>query len=171
MFREIRRIRSSTPEPTQPDQEGLDFSGGAGEGATRDIESAVESGDTEPTPTERERDSLNPEYVESGVESDLIADGIEEDLARSIASWVSTQNVDYVINPGRVSGSSLFDVRNDHGTIRIVLNQEHRLYRLLRVLSDSHEIEDDLEDELEETDTPRRHDGFVSAVLRLGQDV
>ena len=64
------------------------------------------------------------------MEEDLISDGLESDLARAIASWAASRNVGYVINPGRVSGSALFDVRNDHATIRIVLNQEHRFVRI-----------------------------------------
>ncbi len=143
MFREIRRIRSKPPTPGPEDDEGPDFSGGAGEDATRDIEEAIREGATEPTTIEEERGQLSDELVESGLEEDLISDGIESDLAKSIAAWAASRKVGYVINPGRVSGSALFDVRNDHGTIRIVLNQEHRLYQLLRVLSDRYDQEED----------------------------
>ena len=143
MFREIRRIRSKPPTPGPEDDEGADFSGGAGEDATRDIEEAIREGATEPTTIEEERGQLSDELVESGLEEDLISDGIESDLAKSIAAWAASRKVGYVINPGRVSGSALFDVRNDHGTIRIVLNQEHRLYQLLRVLSDRYDQEED----------------------------
>ena len=142
MFREIRRIRSSPPPPV-PDDSIRDFSGGAGEDATRNIEEAIQSGATEPTPAEKEREKLDPERVAPELEKDLLSDGLEPDLAKSIASWAANRNVGFVINPGRVSGSALFDVRNDHGTIRIVLNQEHRLYRLLRVLSDRHDQDED----------------------------
>ena len=146
MFLEIRNIRSSPPPPA-PDDSGLDFSAGAGEDATRDIENAITSGFTEPTATEDERGRLTPDLVEAALEEDLISDGLESDLARAIASWAASRNVGYVINPGRVSGSALFDVRNDHATIRIVLNQEHRLYRLLRVLSDRYEQDEDTSEE------------------------
>ena len=146
MFREIRRIRSNPPPPV-PSDLGSDFSGGAGEGATRDIETAIDVGATEATPTEEERGRLAPDQVEAGLEEDLVSDGLEPDLAKSIASWAASRNVGYVINPGRVSGSALFDVRNDHGTIRIVLNQEHRLYRLLRVLSDRYDEDEEAGEE------------------------
>ena len=142
MFREIRRIRSNPPPPV-PDDFAPDFSGGAGEDATRDIETAILDGATEPTLTEEERARLTDDIVEAGLEDDLISDGLEPDLAKLIASWAASRKVGYVINPGRVSGSALFDVRNDHGTIRIVLNQEHRLYRLLRVLSDRYDQDED----------------------------
>ena len=146
MFLEIRRIRSNPPPPVPVDQDS-DFSGGAGEGATRDIETAIHDGATEATSTEEERGRLDPDQVEAGLEEDLVADGLEPDLAKSIASWAASRNVGYVINPGRVSGSALFDVRNDHGTIRIVLNQEHRLYRLLRVLSDRYDQDEEVGEE------------------------
>ena len=147
MFREIRRIRSRPPTPGPNEEEGLDFSGGAGEDATRDIEDAIREGDTEPTESEIEREKLSEDQIESELEEDLVSDGIEADLAKSIAAWAASRKVGYVINPGRVSGSALFDVRNDHGTIRIVLNQEHRLYQLLRVLSDRYDQDDDIEGE------------------------
>lgn len=146
MFREVRRMRSS-PQSAGNGQPAPDFSRGAGEDATQGIQTAILSGDTEPTPTEEQRESLTPDRVASGVEGDLVSDGLEPDLAKAIASWVASRNVGYVINPGRVSGSSLFDVRNDHGTIRIVLNQEHRLYRLLRVLSDRDDQDEDAGEE------------------------
>ena len=142
MFNQIKGIRSK-PLPTGPDDPGADFSGGAGEDATRDVEDAIREGSTEPTPTEEEREKLSDDLIEAGLEEDLIADGLEADLAKSIAAWAASRKVGYVINPGRVSGSALFDVRNDHGTIRIVLNQEHRLYQLLRVLSDRYDQEED----------------------------
>lgn len=142
MFLQIRDIRSNPPTPG-PNQDGLDFSGGAGEDATRDIEDAIREGDTEATESEIERGKLSDDQIESGLEEDLVSDGLEPDLAKSIAAWAASRKVGYVINPGRVSGSALFDVRNDHGTIRIVLNQEHRLYQLLRVLSDRYDIEED----------------------------
>ena len=143
MFREIRRIRSKPPTPGPDPDDGPDFSGGAGEDATRDIEEAIREGATEPTTTEEQRGQLSDNQIEAGLEEDLISDGLEPDLAKSIAAWAASRKVGYVINPGRVSGSALFDVRNDHGTIRIVLNQEHRLYQLLRVLSDRYDQEED----------------------------
>ena len=149
MFQEIRRIRSNPPPPI-PEETGPDFSKGAGEEATRDIEVAIEEGVTEPTTTEEERRRLTPETIEADLQNDLISDGLEPDLAESIATWAASHNVGYVINPGRVSGSALFDVRNDHSTIRIVLNQEHRLFQLLRVLTDREEQEEQVDEDAAE---------------------
>ena len=146
MFNEIRRIRSNS-QAQKSGESGPDFSGGAGEQATRDIVTAISRGQTEATATEKERNSLTDEFVRDEVEKDLISDGLEPGMAKSIASWAASNKVDYVINPGRVSGSSLFDIRNDHGVIRIILNQEHRLYPLLDVLSDHNVQEDDFADE------------------------
>ena len=143
MFREIKQIRSRPP-PGQGDDEGEeDPSRRAGEDATRDVDVAIEEGDTEPTDTEIQRGKLDEGEVKSGLVGALISDGVEPDLAKSIAAWAVSRNVGYVINPGLVSGFGLFDVRNDHGTVRIVLNQEHRLYQLLRVLSDRYGEEED----------------------------
>ena len=144
MFREISNLRKNSPPATS--DSGPDFSGGAGEDATRDIETAIHNGAAELTATEEERTRLTADRVEAGLGEDLISDGLESDLAKSIASWAASRNVGYVINPGRVSGSALFDVRNDHGTIRIVLNQEHRLYQLLRALSDRDDRDEDVGD-------------------------
>ena len=76
---------------------------------------------------------------------DLTQDGLESTLASEIARWAGNNGVGVVIVPGRVSGTALFDVRNEHGTVRVVLNQEHRLFRVLNVLSDPIEREN-LED-------------------------
>ncbi len=145
MFREIRNIRSN-PQKQSSNDSGSDFSGGAGKEATRDIQAAINKGQTKATATEEERGSLDPDLVKSEVEKDLVSDGLERELAKSIASWVASNKVGYVINPGRVSGFSLFDVRNDHGTVRIVLNQEHRLYPLLNILSDHDDRNKDTEE-------------------------
>ena len=149
MFREIRKIRSRPRKHGSNKDEGPDFSGGAGEDATRDIEDAIREGETEPTEIEKERDKLSDDQKKSRLEEDLVSDGLEPDLAKSIANWATSRKVGYVINPGRVSGSALFDVRNDHGTIRIVLNQEHRLYQLLRFLADRYD--DDEGNDVEES--------------------
>ncbi len=146
MFLEIRKIRSNPPD-SDTDDSGPDFSGGAGDNATRDVEDAISTGDTDPTVREEERGRQPLEQVAAELEDDLISDEIEPNLAKSIAAWAASRNVGYVINPGRVSGSSLFDIRNDHATIRIVLNQEHRLYQLLRVLSDRHEQDEEASDD------------------------
>ena len=156
MFLEIRKLRSGPPTPG-PDEPSPDFSKGAGEAATREIELAVQEGNTDPTDTEKERANLSLEEVEAGLEGDLTDDGLSPLDAKAVAKWAASHDVGFVINPGRVSGSALFDVRNDHGTIRIILNQEHHLYQLLRVLSDRDEIQaDDID-----------HDGEATLALYL----
>lgn len=141
MFQEIRRIRSKPPGP-DTETAGPDFSGGAGAIATEDVDTAVEGGQLEPTSSDVARSQLTLEERREGVEHDLIEDEIEPNLASSIAEWVASRKVGFVINPGRVSGSAIFDVRNDHGTIRVVLNQEHRLFGLLRHLTENEQEED-----------------------------
>ena len=122
-----------------------DISGGASEAATKDIAAAVEEGLTDRTATEEERRELTAADVATALAVDLAQDGLEESLASEIARWAGNNGVGFVIVPGRVSGTALFDVRNDHGTVRVVLNQEHRLFRVLNVLSDPDEQEN-LED-------------------------
>lgn len=146
MFRRIRRMRASDPTEDTSGGSGGDFSGGAGAEATEGVKDAIQEGNTSPTQTEEEREGLDPSVVESHLEEQLILDGTEPALAKGIAAWAASNDVGYVIVPGRVSGSSLFDVRNDHGTIRIILNQEHRLYRLLEVLTDREETDVDYEE-------------------------
>ena len=142
MFLEIRRLRSK-PASSDPTEQGPDFSGGAGAIATNDVNVAVQQGDLEPSSSDVARDQLSTEERRMGVELDLLDDDLEPDLAAMIATWVASRKVGFVINPGRVSGSAIFDVRNDHGTIRVVLNQEHRLFGLLRHLTDSEALDDD----------------------------
>ena len=98
-----------------------------------------------PRATEQERRDLTAADVANALAVDLAQDGLEESLASEIARWAGNNGVGFVIVPGRVSGTALFDVRNDHGTVRVVLNQEHRLFRVLNVLSDPDEQEN-LED-------------------------
>ena len=149
MFTEIRNMRR--PPPATPKTvpgsgvERPDISGGATEAATKDIAHAVEQGLIDPTATEQERGDLTAADVASALAVDLAQDGLEETLASEIARWAGNNGVGFVIVPGRVSGTALFDVRNDHGTVRVVLNQEHRLFRVLNVLSDPDEQEN-LED-------------------------
>ncbi len=145
MFRIIRGMRSRKLQE-DTNEETRDFSSGASVEATESIKDAIQKGNTSPTQTEEEREKLDPSVVESHLEKQLIHDGTESGLAKDIAAWVASNDVGYVIVPGRVSGSALFDVHNDHGTTRIILNQEHRLYRLLEVLTDREEIDVDYEE-------------------------
>ena len=149
MFTDIRNMRRSPPvtpiDVTGSPVERPDISGGATEAATKDIADAVEQGLIDPTATEQERRDLTAADVANALAVDLAQDGLEESLASEIARWAGNNGVGFVIVPGRVSGTALFDVRNDHGTVRVVLNQEHRLFRVLNVLSDPDEQEN-LED-------------------------
>ena len=149
IMKKIIAMRKPTP-PVVPDVPGSpverpDISSGATVMATRDIAEAVDEGLTDPTDTEQERRDLTAEDVAKALAVDLAQDGLEESLASEIARWAGNNGVGFVIVPGRVSGTALFDVRNDHGTVRVVLNQEHRLFRVLNVLSDPDEQEN-LED-------------------------
>ena len=149
MFRMIRAMRRPPP-PVPIDVPGSpverpDMSGGATEVATKDIADAVEKGLIDPTTTEQERRELTADDVAKALAVDLAQDGLEATLASEIARWAGNNGVGFVIVPGRVSGTALFDVRNEHGTVRVVLNQEHRLFRVLNVLSDPDEREN-LED-------------------------
>ena len=145
MFRRIRAMR----KPIQPDLvsppgspvETPDISGGATVAATQNIAEAVEKGLIDPTDTEKERRDLTAADVAAALAVDLANDGLEESMASAIARWAGNNGVGFVIVPGRVSGTALFDVHNDHGTVRVVLNQEHRLFRVLNVLSDPDERE------------------------------
>ena len=151
MFRMIRAMRRPPPPvPVPTDVPGSpverpDMSGGATEAATKDIADAVEKGLIDPTTTEQERRDLTADDVAKALAVDLTQDGLESTLASEIARWAGNNGVGFVIVPGRVSGTALFDVRNEHGTVRVVLNQEHRLFRVLNVLSDPDEREN-LED-------------------------
>ena len=149
MFTEIRNMRRPPPAPpvNVPGSavERPDISSGATEAATKDIADAVEQGLIDPTATEQERRDLTAADVASALAVDLAQDGLEGTLASEIARWAGNNGVGFVIVPGRVSGTALFDVRNDNGTVRVVLNQEHRLFRVLNVLSDPDEQEN-LED-------------------------
>ena len=149
MFTDIRNMRRSPPvtpiDVTGSPVERPDISGGATEAATKDIADAVEQGLIDPTATEQERRDLTAADVANALAVDLAQDGLEESLASEIARWAGNNSVGFVIVPGRVSGTALFDVHNDHGTVRVVLNQEHRLFRVLNVLSDPDEQEN-LED-------------------------
>ena len=149
MFRAIRAMRKPPPPvpPDVPDSpvERPDISGGATEAATKDIADAVEQGLIDPTTTEQERRKLTADDIARALTVDLAQDGLEATLAAEIARWAGNNGVGFVIVPGRVSGTALFDVRNEHGTVRVVLNQEHRLFHVLNVLSDSDEREN-LED-------------------------
>ena len=129
-----------TPCPGSP-VERPDISAGATVAATKDIADAVSKGLIDPTDTEKERRELTAADVAAALAVDLAQDGLEENLASEIARWAGNNGVGFVIVPGRVSGSALFDVHNDHGTVRVVLNQEHRLFRVLNVLSDPDERE------------------------------
>lgn len=149
MFREIRAMRRPPP-PTPIDVPGSDIerpdmSGGATQAATKDIAEAVEQGLIDPTATEEERRELTADDVAAALAVDLAQDGLEPTLASEIARWAGNNGVGFVIVPGKVFGSALFEVRNDHGTVRVVLNQEHRLFRVLNVLSDPDE-QQNLED-------------------------
>ena len=149
MMKKIIQRRKPKP-PVTPDVPDLcverpDFSGGATVMATIDIAAAVDEGLIDPTDTEQERRDLTPDDVAKALGADLSEDGLEQPLASEIARWAGNNGVGFVIVPGRVSGTALFDVRNDHGTVRVVLNQEHRLFRVLNVLSDPDEQEN-LED-------------------------
>ena len=145
IMKKIIAMRKPTP-PVAPDVPGSpverqDISGGATVAATKDIAAAVEEGLTDRTPTEEERRELTAADVATALAVDLAQDGLEQSLASEIARWAGNNGVGFVIVPGRVSGTALFDVRNDHGTVRVVLNQEHRLFRVLNVLSDPDEQE------------------------------
>ena len=145
MYGEICRIRRPPKPgpivcPVSP-VETPDISDGASEAATKDIAAAVEEGLTDRTATEEERRELTAADVATALAVDLAQDGLEESLASEIARWAGNNGVGFVIVPGRVSGTALFDVRNDHGTVRVVLNQEHRLFRVLNLLSDPDEQE------------------------------
>ena len=96
----------------------------------KDIAEAVEKGLIDPTDTEKERRDLTAADVAAALAVDLANDGLEESMASAIARWAGNNGVGFVIVPGRVSGTALFDVHNDHGTVRVVLNQEHRLFRV-----------------------------------------
>ena len=151
MFREIRAMRRPPP-PTPIDVPGSDIerpdmSGGATQAATKDIAEAVEQGLIDPTATEEERRELTADDVAAALAVDLAQDGLEPTLASEIARWAGNNGVGFVIVPGKVFGSALFEVHNDHGTVRVVLNQEHRLFRVLNVLSDPDEQQnlDDVE--------------------------
>ena len=146
MLRAIRgmRKRDEAVAPPVPGSavETPDISGGATEAATKDIADAIEQGLIDPTATEQERRELTADDVANALAAGLVQDGLEATLASEIARWAGNNGVGFVIVPGRVSGPALFDVHNDHGTVRVVLNQEHRLFRVLNVLSHPDERED-----------------------------
>ena len=164
MFQEIKAMRRPPmPDPfSGPDLpvERPDISDGATGIATKDIADAVEQGLIDPTTTERERRELTSDEVATALAVRLEEDGLEATQAAEIARWAGNNGVGFVIVAGRVSGTALFDVRNDHGTVRVVLNQEHRLFRLLHVLSDP----DDREN-LEDVETLNRQVARVFYLL------
>ena len=143
MFRQIRGMRATPPKtpPVGPDDviPMPDITGGLGKAITENVDDAIARGDSDPTDTDVNRETLSEDEVLRGVASVLESDGMEPGASRRIAAWVAAEGIRYTINPGLVPGSSLFYVRNDHGTLRIVLNQEHRLCRLLRELMEADE--------------------------------
>ena len=57
---------------------------------------------------------------------------MDPDEARRLAAWAISKGVKFTVRHGAINGSSLFDVRNDHSVVRIVLNQAHPLWQILR---------------------------------------
>ena len=142
MMREIRAIRASDPDPhpdPDPDPDGPGHVPGvedeAGAEATLNVEEAIEGDATQPTQSEQEYQIHSKDDLRTWLSGDLIDDGMDTEEARRLAAWAISKGVKFTVRHGAINGSSLFDVRNDHSVVRIVLNQEHPLWQIFRKAS------------------------------------
>ena len=75
-----------------------------------------------------------------GLERVLENEGVEPVQASIVAKWLVRNDIGFFFHPAPLQGFSLFDVRNDHGTVRILLNQDHRLYQLMVALQQGEDM-------------------------------
>lgn len=140
MMREIRRMRVSDPGPVpDPDPEDSvydpEVEDEAGAEATQSVEGAIEDGSTQANRSEQDYQIHSKEDLRTWLSGDLADDGMDPEEARRLAAWAISKGVKFTVRHGAINGSSLFDVRNDHSVVRIVLNQAHPLWQILRKAS------------------------------------
>ena len=140
MMREIRTMRvpdvdlGPDPGPDEPAYvPGVEDE--AGVEATRNVEEAIEGGSTQRYRSEQDYQIQSKEDMRAWLAGDLADDGMDADEAKRLAAWAISRGVKFTVRHGAINGSSLFDVRNDHSVVRIVLNQEHPLWQVLRKAS------------------------------------
>ena len=142
MMREIARMRAPDPGPGPgpgPGPCGPEHvpvvEDEAGDEATRNVEGAIEEGSTQPNRAEQEYQIHSSEEMRTWLAGDLTDDGMDPEEAKRLAAWAISKGVKFTVRHGAINGSALFDVRNDHSVVRIVLNQEHPLWQILRKAS------------------------------------
>ena len=140
MMREIRGMRAPDPDPDpDPGPDGPEHVPGvedeAGVEATLSVEEAIEGGETQPNQSEQDYQIYSKDDLRTWLSGDLADDGMDAEEAKRLAAWAISKGVKFTVRLGAINGSSLFDVRNDHSVVRIVLNQEHPLWQILRKAS------------------------------------
>lgn len=140
MMRQIRAMRAAPPDlgsdpgPCGPEHVP-DVEDEAGDEATRNVEGAIEEGSTQPNRAEQEYQVHSSDEMRTWLAGDLTDDGMDPEEAQRLAAWAISKGVKFTVRHGAINGSALFDVRNDHSVVRIVLNQEHPLWQILRKAS------------------------------------
>ena len=138
MMTQIRAMRATTPDPgpgpCAPEHvPGIEDE--AGDEATRNVEGAIEDGATQLNQSEQAYQIHSSDEMSAWLAGDLTDDGMDPEEAKRLAAWAISKGVKFTIRHGAINGSALFDVRNDHSVVRIVLNQEHPLWQVLRKAS------------------------------------
>ena len=140
MMTEIRAMRARSEDPVPgpgPDDPPYvpEVEDVAGDEATRNVESAIEGGSTQQNQSEQDYQIHPQENMKAWLAGDLAEDGMDPEEAMRFAAWAIAKGVKFTVRHGAINGSSLFDVRNDHSVVRIVLNQAHPFWQVLRKAS------------------------------------
>ena len=91
--------------------------------------------DTEPqTPTDRDRDQLNPEARQARIQNFLISEGFETEQAISRAEELVRQGLRYSFVAENLQGFNMFHIVNSGGVLFVKLNINHPLYKFLDIL-------------------------------------
>ena len=145
MMRQIRQMfAQKRKQKTGSDHRNPEHK--AAKTATDADREAIAAGDEPPTKTDIDRERIPREEREEGLTERFIESGQAREEAQELARRLIEEDLSYQFNPDQLDGSLMFNGRSHQGVLHINLNTEHPIYDLL-----SH-IEDDLPDDVDETD-------------------
>ena len=125
--------------------------------ATAADRDAMESGQEQPTKTDRERGDIPPETRKARLADEFVQLGQNREDAQQLAKLLVDEDLSYQFNSAQLDGFLMFNVRSHQGVLNINLNTDHPIYDLLR------HIEDRLSDDVDEA-----HPAFQATVaIRL----